>query len=82
MAKHTQTIRRLLPTNCLSAFEHLMELLLKQAASKIWTCAKPVRGQACNFMKKETQAQLFSYEFCEIFKKTFFPEHLWTTASY
>ena len=107
MAKHTQTIRRLLPTNCLSAFEHLVELLLKglrlifrwdhdlgslfeaivtanlkQAASKIWTCAKPVRGQACNFMKKETQAQLFSYEFCEIFKKTFFTEHLWTTASY
>ena len=29
MAKHTQTIRRLLPTNCLSAFQHLVELLLK-----------------------------------------------------
>ena len=23
---------------------------------------------------------MFSYEFCEIFKNTFFTEHLWTTA--
>ena len=32
-------------------------------------------------MKKETLAQVFSYEFCEISKNTFFTEHLWTTAS-
>ena len=32
-------------------------------------------------MKKETLAQLFSCKFCEIFKNTFFTEHLWTTAS-
>ena len=25
-------------------------------------------------------AQVFSYKFCEISKKTFFTEHLWTTA--
>ena len=31
--------------------------------------------------KKETLAQVFSCEFCEISKKTFFTEHLWTTAS-
>ena len=24
---------------------------------------------------------MFSYEFCEIFEKTFFIEHLWATAS-
>ena len=30
--------------------------------------------------KKETLAQMFSYEFCEISKETFFTEHLWTTA--
>ena len=24
---------------------------------------------------------MFSYEFCEISKKIFFTEHLWTTAS-
>ena len=33
------------------------------------------------FIKKETLAQVFSYEFCEISNNTFFTEHLWTTAS-
>ena len=36
---------------------------------------------ACNFIKKETLAHVFSCEFCEISKNTFFTEHLWTTAS-
>ena len=36
---------------------------------------------ACNFNKKETLAQVFSSEFCEISKNIFFTEHLWTTAS-
>ena len=40
-----------------------------------------VAGKACNFIKQETLAQVFSYEFCEISKNTFFIEHLWTTAS-
>ena len=31
-----------------------------------------VAGAACNFIKKETLAQMFSCEFCEIFKNTFF----------
>ena len=35
-----------------------------------------------NFIKKETLAQLFSCEFCEISKNILFTEHLWTTASY
>ena len=29
MAKHTQTIRRLLSTNCLSVFDHFVGLALK-----------------------------------------------------
>ena len=29
MIKHTQTIRRLLPTNCLSVFDHFVGLALK-----------------------------------------------------
>ena len=29
MVKHTQTIRRLLPPNCLSVFDHLVGLALK-----------------------------------------------------
>ena len=37
--------------------------------------------EACNFIKKETLGQVFSCEFCEIFKNTFFTEHLQTTAS-
>ena len=32
-------------------------------------------------IKKETLAQVFSCEFCEISQNTFFTEHLWTTAS-
>ena len=34
-----------------------------------------------NFIKKETLPEVFSCEFCEISKNTFFTEHLWTTAS-
>ena len=37
--------------------------------------------QDCNFIKKETLVQVFSCEFCEIFKDTFFTEYFWTTAS-
>ena len=35
----------------------------------------------CNFIKKETLAQVFSCEFCEISKNNFFTERLWATAS-
>ena len=34
-----------------------------------------------NFIKKKTQAQVFSCKFCEIFMNTFVTEHLRTTAS-
>ena len=37
--------------------------------------------QTCNFIKKEALAQVFSCEFYEISKNTFFAEHLWTNAS-
>ena len=33
-----------------------------------------------NFIKKESLAQIFFCEFCEISKNTFFTEHLWATA--
>ena len=35
----------------------------------------------CKFIKKETLAQMFSCEFCDISKNIFFTEHLRTTAS-
>ena len=31
MVKHTQTIRRLLPTNCLSVFDHFVGLEFKES---------------------------------------------------
>ena len=37
--------------------------------------------QTWNFIKKETLTQVFSCEYCEISKNTFFTEHLWATAS-
>ena len=37
--------------------------------------------QACNFIKKETLAQVFSCEICEISKNIFFTEQLWVAAS-
>ena len=40
-----------------------------------------LQASVCNFIKKETLAQIFSYEFCEISKNTYFTEHLWATAS-
>ena len=40
-----------------------------------------VAGAACNFIKKEILAQVFSCGFCEISKNTLFTEHLWVTAS-
>ena len=36
---------------------------------------------ACNFIKIETLAQVFSCEFCDIFKNAFFTEHLQANAS-
>ena len=40
-----------------------------------------LQPKAFNFIKKETLAQMFSCEFCEIFKNTFFAKCLQTTAS-
>ena len=40
-----------------------------------------LRSAACNFIKKETQIQVFSCEFCKIFKNIFITEHIQATAS-
>ena len=48
------------------------------------TCARfsfLIKLHACNFIKKETLAQVLFGDFYEISKNTFFTEHLWTTAS-
>ena len=46
-----------------------------------WGAIRVSFTQACNFIKKETLAQVFSCDFCEISKNTFFTEHLGATAS-
>ena len=38
------------------------------------------KPQVCNFLKKQTLAQVFSCEFDEISWNTLFTEHLWATA--
>ena len=40
-----------------------------------------MHAEACNFIKKETLAQVFPCEFYEISKKTFFIGNSWPTAS-
>ena len=50
------------------------------------TCARvsfwiKLQTSSCNFIKKQTLAQVFSCTFCEIFKNTFFTEYLRVTTS-
>ena len=37
--------------------------------------------ESCIFIREETLTQVFSCEFCEIFKNSFLTEHLQVTAS-
>ena len=60
------------PSNCKldnSMFPKKMFLKLLQNLKE-----KPV-PQDCNFIIKQTPAQVFSCEFCECFQKTVFTEH-------
>ena len=41
-----------------------------------------LQAEHCNFIKKEILTQVFSSELWEFFKKTFFTEQFWVTASY
>ena len=42
---------------------------------------KVVGPQNCNFIKKRLNHRIFSWEFCELFKKTYFVEDVWTAGS-
>ena len=57
-----------------------------QQNSKENTCARvsfliKLQASACNFVKEETLAQVFSCEFCKISENNFFKGHLRATAS-
>ena len=64
----------------------LLEILLLKKFTGKHLCQNlffnKVAGAACNFIKKESLAQVFSCEFCEISKNTFLTEHFWATASF
>ena len=54
--------------------------------SKKSTCARvsfliKLRAKAGSFIKKETLAQIFSCEFCEMSKNIFLTKRLWATVS-
>ena len=55
-------------------FNRLGNILLRNKDRKIWP-------KACNFIKKETLAQVFFCEFYKVSKNTFLTEHVWTAAS-
>ena len=41
------------------------------------SCLIKLQAAPATLLKKKTLAQVFSCEFCEISKNTFFTEHLW-----
>ena len=48
-----------------------MDILIAEALARRCVRRCSLAGLACNFIKKETLAQVFSCEFCEISKNTF-----------
>ena len=50
---------------------------------KVFAVAKNQNSQRRCYLKEGMQrpAQVFSCEYCEIFKKTYFEKHLWTAGS-
>ena len=55
----------------LQAWGICFKKLLQATASEMRN-TNPTSASACNFIKKESLAQAFSCEFCEISKNTFF----------
>ena len=66
-------------------FDHTETVARRCSVKKVFLKIKQnsysVKTQACNFIKKETPTD--SFEFCRIFKNTFFIEHLqWLLLDY
>ena len=60
-------------------WSHLEYRLVSSAPDNIIRWCWPV-AEACNFIKKETLAQKFPCEFCEVSENTVLRECLWATA--
>ena len=66
-----------------SEYGHFLrnDIFIKNFSAWQETSRDQKQPEACNFIKKETLAQVFSCKFYEISLDTLFIEHLWTTAS-
>ena len=60
--------------------EDLTKFTVKHLCQSLFVNIK-FQCDACNFIKKEALTQVFSCEFYELFKNTFFIENLWAAAS-
>ena len=54
----------------------LTDVLQKKCSDKFRKIQRKAQSSVWNFVKKETRAQLLSFEFCKILKNTFFVEDL------
>ena len=90
LKQNTKVMMRLLVTQYQKAVSRrcsIKKVFLKVSQnSQENTCVRvsfliKLQALACNFIKRECLAHMFSCTFCEIFKNTFFTEHLWTTTS-
>ena len=58
--------------------EQLPEVSIKKSVPKIW---QDSQESTLQLHEKQTPTKIFSCEYCEISKKTYFEEHLRTAAS-
>ena len=56
-------------------FLEILQYSRENTCGRVYFLIK-LQSSACNFIKKETLAQVFSCEFCEISQNNFFTEHL------
>ena len=60
-------------------FLEILQYSRENTCGRVYFLIK-LQSSACNFIKKETLAQVFSCEFCEISQNNFFTEHFRTTV--
>ena len=80
--KNKQTSIRSSPSEvlCKKVFLKIYQNSQEKTSTSVSFLIK-LQALVCNFIKKETLAQVFSCKFCEIFKTTFLTEHFLATAS-
>ena len=79
--KNKQTSIRSSPSEvlCKKVFLKIYQNSQEKTSTSVSFLIK-LQALVCNFIKKETLAQVFSCKFCEMVKNTFFTEHLWMAA--